>query len=136
LKISEGGFGLIDTNLLRFIAYSSSVFDCHNTDLKMKYNFINDFKKIEMDDKIIKDLLDQESSNNNFNHQKVINPEHFTNELKCCFFKMSNFFNEVVDMNYLMNLKPSNMIYNNSSFSDNIGGKIQKMLSDKLNSCY
>jgi hypothetical protein len=42
-----------------------------------------------MDDKIIKDLLDEESNNNNFNHQKVINPEHFTNdlkELKYCFF--------------------------------------------------
>jgi hypothetical protein len=65
LKISEEGFGLIDTNLLRFIAFSASVFDCYNTDLKMKYNFINDLKKIEMDDKIIKDLLDEESSNNN-----------------------------------------------------------------------
>jgi hypothetical protein len=47
LKISEGGFGLIDTNLLRFISYSASVFDCHNTDLKMKYNFINDQKKLK-----------------------------------------------------------------------------------------
>ena len=116
LRISNGGFGLSDTNYIKYIAYLASFLDTNNEE--EKFNIGN--------------KLTTKTNNN-------IESLHFTNlesELLTSMDKLSIFYNEKVDMNYLLQLKELKIDQKNNTFGIENKSKNQKILTDKFHIYY
>ena len=116
LRISNGGFGLSDTTYIKHIAYIASFLDSNNEEEKFN----------------IEKKLTTKSNNN-------IESEHFTkleSELLYSMDKLSNFYNEKVDMNYLLQLKSMKIDEKNNIFEIENKSKNQKILTDKFHLYY